>query len=150
MRIRSAALGERVPEILLARFSGRSSALGGFGHVLDTVERYAGDVRTLEGRGAHVAYCFAPTPDAADTALPGDDDRWSEALAWIEPDEVEATPPELAITSDLTAVELRRLRRQFALKFHPDRLDPSHREAAAARMSSVNALIDSALKSKRA
>jgi hypothetical protein len=151
-----------VPEILLARFSGRSSALGGFGHVLDTVERYAGDVRTLEGRGAHVAYCFAPTPDAADTALPGDDDRWSEALAWIEPDEpapppqsaaepeVEATPPELAITSDLTAVELRRLRRQFALKFHPDRLDPSHREAAAARMSSVNALIDSALKSKRA
>ncbi len=146
----------------MARFPGPSSDLGGFGHVLDTVERYAVDRKTPEGRGAHVAFCFAPGPEASDAAFAAEDDRWGEALAWIEPDEASPPPetdaepeaalmdPERAITSDLTAVELRRLRRQFALKLHPDRLDASQREAAVGRMSRVNALIDSALKSKRA
>lgn len=56
---------------------------------------------------------------------------------------------ELGLRAGLQPVELRRIRRAFALANHPDRLDPSRREAASRRMTLANALIDEALRLAR-
>ena len=53
---------------------------------------------------------------------------------------------ELRLRVGMSRVELKRLRREFALKNHPDRLDPSRREIASRRMKTANALIDAALR----
>jgi hypothetical protein len=57
---------------------------------------------------------------------------------------------ELHLTPDMTIDDLHRIRREFALKHHPDRADPAQRARATQRMTIANALIDEALKSKRA
>jgi hypothetical protein len=57
---------------------------------------------------------------------------------------------ELHLNPDLTADELRRLRRQFAIYNHPDRVMASERDRATRRMALVNVLIDRALREKRA
>lgn len=57
---------------------------------------------------------------------------------------------ELHLSPDLTVDQLRRLRREFAVSNHPDRVDPSERQRATRRMSLVNVLIDKALKEKMA
>jgi hypothetical protein len=57
---------------------------------------------------------------------------------------------ELHLSPDLTVDQLRRLRREFAVSNHPDRVDPSERHRATRRMSLVNGLIDKALKEKMA
>ncbi|HVY43928.1 MAG TPA: hypothetical protein VG966_12910 [Hyphomicrobiaceae bacterium] len=57
---------------------------------------------------------------------------------------------ELQLNPDLTADELRRLRRQFAIYNHPDRVMASERDRATRRMALVNVLIDRALREKRA
>ena len=53
---------------------------------------------------------------------------------------------ELGLKAGMTRSELRRLRRRFAIKNHPDRLTPPHREAASRRMTIANSLIDAALR----
>jgi hypothetical protein len=68
----------------------------------------------------------------------------------------QASPPdlyrfladELHLSPDLTVDELRKLRREFAVSNHPDRVDPAERQRATRRMSLVNVLIDKALKEK--
>jgi hypothetical protein len=55
---------------------------------------------------------------------------------------------ELHLSPDLTVDQLRRLRREFAVSNHPDRVEPSERRRATRRMSLVNVLIDKALKEK--
>jgi hypothetical protein len=57
---------------------------------------------------------------------------------------------ELHLSPDLTVDELRKLRREFAISNHPDRVDPAERQGATRRMSLVNVLIDKALKEKMA
>ena len=57
---------------------------------------------------------------------------------------------ELHLSPDLTVDQLRRLRREFAVSNHPDRVEPSERHRATRRMSLVNVLIDKALKEKMA
>jgi hypothetical protein len=57
---------------------------------------------------------------------------------------------ELHLSPDLTVDELRRLRREFAVSNHPDRVDPAERQRATRRMSLVNVLIDKALKERMA
>jgi hypothetical protein len=57
---------------------------------------------------------------------------------------------ELHLSPDLTVDELRKLRREFAVSNHPDRVDPAERQRATRRMSLVNVLIDKALKEKMA
>jgi hypothetical protein len=55
---------------------------------------------------------------------------------------------ELRLSPDLSIEDLRRLRRDFAIYNHPDRVSASERALATRRMSLVNALIDKALKEK--
>lgn len=49
----------------------------------------------------------------------------------------------------LNAHDLRRLRHDYALAHHPDRVPPCERENASRRMAIVNALIDRALRHAR-
>lgn len=56
-----------------------------------------------------------------------------------------AIAAELAITGATSIEELNRLRRQFALANHPDRLAPIYRETATRRMMIANRLIDEAI-----
>jgi len=63
--------------------------------------------------------------------------------------EDEAIAEELGLNADLASVELRRIRRDFAKKNHPDRFEPALRTGAARRMSIANMLIDAHLKQSR-
>jgi hypothetical protein len=62
--------------------------------------------------------------------------------------EDEAISAELGLSADLATVDLRRIRRDFAKKNHPDRFEPARRTGAARRMSIANMLIDEQLKQK--
>jgi hypothetical protein len=56
---------------------------------------------------------------------------------------------ELCLSSDLSTEDLKRLRREFAIYNHPDRVTSADRERATRRMTLVNVLIDKALKEKK-
>jgi hypothetical protein len=60
--------------------------------------------------------------------------------------EAEMVAGELCLRPRLTAQELRRIRREFALGNHPDRVPAPLRERATRRMIIANTLIDQALK----
>jgi hypothetical protein len=84
-------------------------------------------------------------------------DLWTETLAWLElgdappineqprPADPAAIGEELGLAHDLSAVDLNRIRRAFALRNHPDLCAPAHRELATQRMRIANMLIDAAL-----
>ena len=55
---------------------------------------------------------------------------------------------ELSLSPDLTTEDLKRLRREFAICNHPDRVASGDRERATRRMTLVNVLIDKALKER--
>ncbi|MEJ2118129.1 MAG: hypothetical protein P8Y36_09615 [Alphaproteobacteria bacterium] len=57
---------------------------------------------------------------------------------------------ELGLRDDLSDAELRRLRRDFATRNHPDRVPLWQRDEATERMTLANVLIDRALKRKAA
>ncbi len=56
---------------------------------------------------------------------------------------------ELCLSPDLTTEDLKRLRREFAIYNHPDRVTSAERERATRRMTLVNVLIDKALKERK-
>ena len=62
--------------------------------------------------------------------------------------EDEAIAEELGLRADLAIVDLRRIRRDFAKKNHPDRFEPAQRLGAARRMTIANMLIDARLKQR--
>jgi hypothetical protein len=68
-----------------------------------------------------------------------------EAIASCEQD---AIAEELGLNENLSAHELKKLRRAFARSNHPDRLAPSQREIATHRMTIANMLIDRQLQQK--
>jgi hypothetical protein len=70
-----------------------------------------------------------------------------EAIANCEQD---AIAEELGLHQNLSASELKSLRRAFARENHPDRLHPSKREIATHRMTIANMLIDRELRQKPA
>jgi hypothetical protein len=62
--------------------------------------------------------------------------------------EDEAIAEELGLRADLAIVDLRRIRRDFAKKNHPDRFEPAQRLGAARRMTIANMLIDAHMKQR--
>jgi hypothetical protein len=68
-----------------------------------------------------------------------------EAIASCEQD---AIAEELGLSENLSANDLKKLRRTFARANHPDRLAPSQREIATHRMTIANMLIDRELQQK--
>lgn len=57
---------------------------------------------------------------------------------------------ELRLSPDLTIEDLQRLRREFAIYNHPDRVAAPERDRATRRMALVNVLIDKALRERKA
>ena len=62
--------------------------------------------------------------------------------------EDETIAEELGLRADLAIVDLRRIRRDFAKKNHPDRFEPAQRLGAARRMTIANMLIDAHMKQR--
>jgi hypothetical protein len=62
--------------------------------------------------------------------------------------EAEAVAQELNLASARSVAEIKRSRRNFALRNHPDRVSPAKREEATRRMTIANTLIDRALKER--
>jgi hypothetical protein len=71
--------------------------------------------------------------------------------ARVEPVKTEdqAIAEELGLSPDLATIDLRRIRRDFAKKNHPDRFEPARRTNAARRMSIANMLIDEQMRQNR-
>ena len=76
------------------------------------------------------------------------DERTFAATSPPPASDPEAIAAELRLTPQLTTKELVRIRREFALANHPDRVAPGHRDLATRRMTLANALIDRALQDK--
>lgn len=70
-------------------------------------------------------------------------------LAILPACDLEALTGELQLAPQLTAREIERIRRDFALANHPDRVAPADRDLATRRMALANVLIDQALQGKR-
>ncbi|SFK48058.1 hypothetical protein SAMN05444581_108179 [Methylocapsa palsarum] len=62
--------------------------------------------------------------------------------------EDEAIAAEMGLHADLASADLKRIRREFAKKNHPDRIEAPQRVSATRRMSIANMLIDQHLKKK--
>jgi hypothetical protein len=87
----------------------------------------------------------------------------SDTLAWIGADEdppaallkrplssdPESVRAELGLGAYSTRAEIQRVRREFAVKNHPDLLDASQQDIATRRMTIANMLLDEALKRLR-
>jgi len=69
-------------------------------------------------------------------------------VASAQKSEDETIAEELGLRADLAIVDLRRIRRDFAKKNHPDRFEPAQRLGAARRMTIANMLIDARLKQR--
>jgi hypothetical protein len=67
----------------------------------------------------------------------------------VQESAVDMVASELRLTRHLTRADLNRMRRDFALANHPDRVGPPLRERATRRMMIANTLIDQALKQTR-
>ena len=66
-----------------------------------------------------------------------------------EKTEDERIAEELGLTSELGTIDLRRIRRDFAKRNHPDRFGPANRSNAERRMSIANMLIDELMRHSR-
>jgi hypothetical protein len=88
----------------------------------------------------------AEPPSAAAAARDERHEAPERSVAVPEASDPVSLAAELGLRAGMPRDELRRLRRAFALKNHPDRLGPSRREAASRRMTIANALIDAALR----
>lgn len=64
--------------------------------------------------------------------------------------DAETVADELQLTPDMTPEDLTRVRRAFALMNHPDRVAAPRRELATQRMTIANAMIDEALRGRKA
>lgn len=95
-----------------------------------TLDRMAGTYRSYVPDGLLARMYADESPRKAQAALRS---------------EQEAVEAELCLSPDHTAADLRRIRREFALANHPDRVAPSWRQQATRRMTIANSLIDNAL-----
>jgi hypothetical protein len=64
--------------------------------------------------------------------------------------EDERIAEELGLTPELRTIDLKRIRRDFAKRNHPDRFGPANRSNAQRRMSIANMLIDELMRQSRA
>jgi hypothetical protein len=67
----------------------------------------------------------------------------------VRTEEDQAIAEELGLTPTLGIVDLKRIRRDFAKKNHPDRFEPARRRSAEQRMSIANMLIDEQMRQSR-
>lgn len=75
-------------------------------------------------------------------SMPGAKDARMTPPRFVRTEEDEAIAKELCLTPELGTIDLKRIRRDFAKKNHPDRFEPARRRTAERRMSIANMLID--------
>jgi hypothetical protein len=113
------------------------AAAGGMGF-RDAIDRLAGSLWSYISAGL-VSRLYA---DASQTRS-----RETPSCTSISPrSEHERVLAELHLTSNLTAHDLKLIRRKFAMANHPDRVAPRVRDQATRRMTIANMLIDDALR----
>jgi hypothetical protein len=89
-------------------------------------------------------------PTAAEDPQAGSDTRDAKiAPPQRAKTEDEAIAEELGLSPELGLVDLKRIRRDFAKKNHPDRFEPARRRSAERRMSIANMLIDEQMRHSR-
>jgi hypothetical protein len=129
-----------------------------FGDVLDGLARSERSIRD-EAPPSRTRYQRAFIVDADDRARNDRPDTGADRLAGLYVNEPvgEELPGEalqaiqdwvadqLKLTPTMTAQDLNRRRRAFALLYHPDCVAPEAREEASRRMTIANTLIDDAL-----
>jgi hypothetical protein len=133
-----------------------------FSSLLDARARAAASSEASAATPRHVRSVYAIDTRRESGSLSSNPPSATEALSRIYTDEstAAATPPpppcdretiagELRLRPELTARDLERVRREFALANHPDRVAPPDRDLATARMTLANTLIDQALEDKR-
>jgi hypothetical protein len=132
---------------------------------MDAIDPAGGDEeeqQRIEGTGLrlhHVQFRFVPRLDRPPEMPMAGASKWSDTLAWIgagevtsansefkRPSDRESVRAELRLSEKATRADIRRIRRQFAIRNHPDMLDASEREEATQRMTIANMLLDEALK----
>ncbi len=132
-----------------------------FGHVLEAMAPPRADRRDAGAFANPLATAAAPIP--ADASRAGVDNLWDHAFAWaLEPpaeaspeppppraalpsDDAEAIAAELGLPSLSTRTALRRARRGFMWRNHPDRRPEIPPALANRRVAIANMLIDRAL-----
>jgi hypothetical protein len=120
-------------------------------------------------RMRQVQFPFVPRLDRPPEMPLAGASKWSDTLAWIgasdaaigELEKKRTLPPaekrplpsdkelvrvELGLAENATRADIQRIRRQFAIRNHPDMLDASERDEATQRMTIANMLLDDALK----
>lgn len=114
--------------------------------------KFSGFIATF-GRRPHDAY---DELTAETETAPREDPPHGEAPQppKIEPPkhkktEDEAIAEELGLCPGLGTVDLKRIRRDFAKRNHPDRFEPARRRCAERRMSIANMLIDERMRQNR-
>ena len=104
----------------------------------DAIDRLTGTLRSYISAGL-VSRLYA---DASQTRS-----RETTPSTSVAPrSEHEQVLAELHLTSNLTAHDLKLIRRKFAMANHPDRVAPPIRDEATRRMTIANMLIDDALR----
>jgi hypothetical protein len=104
----------------------------------DAIDRLTGTLRTYVSAGlASRLYADASQTRSRETPPPAPVSRLSEH---------EQVLAELHLTPNLTAPDLKLIRRKFAMANHPDRVAPPVRDQATRRMTIANMLIDEALR----
>lgn len=120
----------------------------GSAELLRSLEGMAGKVRSYISAkwlaGLYSADAAPPPPPP-----PPEEPQEPEEPAKPSKSEHEAVVEELHLTPNLTADDLKHLRRSFALANHPDRVSAAGRRQATRRMTIANVLIDEALRGKK-
>jgi hypothetical protein len=127
-----------------------------FASLLDARARVAGSSPRVHAEPLHRSASVRGIDMAAETHVDHAGDM-AEAMSRIYADEELPAPTlpqdcepdalarELGLAEDLTAREVERIRRSFALANHPDRMPVDQRDLATRRMTVANMLIDKAL-----
>jgi hypothetical protein len=152
----------------------RRGVNGRFSAIMDAIDP-VGDSENEARNGdagpamRQVQFPFVPRLDRPPEMPLAGASNWSDTLAWIGandaaigesekekplpldkkgplPSDSDSVGAELGLWDNATRADIRRIRRQFAVRNHPDMLDASERDEATQRMTIANMLLDEALK----
>lgn len=103
----------------------------------------------LRQKEAYTQEAAMPDPPPRPAAATGQGATANSPAPGREKSENESIAEELGLCAGLGLIDLKRIRRDFARKNHPDRFEPARRSSAERRMSIANMLIDEQIRQNR-
>lgn len=103
----------------------------------------------LRQKEAYAQEAVSPDPPPHPAAAAGHTATAASPASVREKSENESIAEELGLSACLGLIDLKRIRRDFARKNHPDRFEPARRSSAERRMSIANMLIDEQIRQNR-